>query len=141
LLQLQHVAACNALHRVEGRMARWLLQIHDRVADDVLPLTQEALAQLLGVRRTTVTLTMSKLRAAGAIRSDRRGFVEVDRTRLEGVACECCALMERRIDRMSCQELSAPRLARALFPESSFVTSGEAGEDRAEIKASSLVRK
>ena len=141
LLQLQHVAACNALHRVEGRMARWLLQIHDRVPDDALPLTQEALAQLLGVRRTTVTLTMSKLRVAGAIRSDRRGFVEVDRTRLESVACECYALMQRRIDRISCQELSAPRLALALLQESSFVTSGEAGEDRAEIKAASPVRK
>ncbi|WP_354141369.1 Crp/Fnr family transcriptional regulator [Bradyrhizobium sp. LB11.1] len=140
LLQLQHVAACNALHRVEGRMARWLLQIHDRVPDDVLSLTQEALAQLLGVRRTTVTLTMSKLRAAGAIMSDRRGLVEVDRARLDGMACECYALMQSRIDRMSCQELSAPRLALALFQESSFVTSGEAGEDRAEIKAASPVR-
>lgn len=140
LLQLQHVAACNALHRVEGRMARWLLQIHDRVPDDVLPLTQEALAQLLGVRRTTVTLTMSKLRAAGAISSDRRGFVEVDRARLESRACECYALMQRRIDHMSCQDLSAPRLALARFQESSFVTSGEAGEGRAEIKAASPVR-
>src|SRR5258705_4055477 len=63
--------------------------LHDRVSDDVLPLTQEALAQLLGVRRTTVTPTMSKLRAAGAIRSDRRGFVEIDRARLDSVACEC----------------------------------------------------
>jgi len=66
----------------------------------VLPLTQEALAQLLGVRRTTVTPTMSKLRAAGAIRSDRRGFVEIDRARLDSVACECYAPMQRRIDRM-----------------------------------------
>ncbi|SIO40262.1 cAMP-binding domain of CRP or a regulatory subunit of cAMP-dependent protein kinases [Bradyrhizobium erythrophlei] len=132
LLQLQHVAACNALHRVDGRMARWLLQLHDRVPDDLLPLTQEALAQLLGVRRTTVTLTMSKLRAAGAIPSDRRGFVEVDRARLESVACECYALMQRRIDRMYCQELSAPQPALAPFRESSIVASDEAG---AEFKA------
>jgi CRP-like cAMP-binding protein len=125
LLQLQHVAACNALHRVDGRMARWLLQLHDRVPDDVLPLTQETLAQLLGVRRTTVTLTMNKLRAAGAIPSDRRGLVEVDRARLESVACECYGLMQRRIDRMSCQELSAPQ---APFRESSAVTSDEASE-------------
>jgi len=127
LLQLQHVAACNALHRVDGRMARWLLQIHDRVPDDVLPLTQEALAQLLGVRRTTATLTMSS-----AIPSDRRGFVEVDRARLESVACECYALMQRRIDRMYCQELSAPQPALAPFRESSIVASDEAG---AEFKA------
>jgi CRP-like cAMP-binding protein len=63
--------------------------LHDRVPDDVLPLTQEPLAQLLGVRWTTVTPMMSKLRAAGAIRSDRRGFVEIDRARLDSAACEC----------------------------------------------------
>ncbi|WWP80448.1 helix-turn-helix domain-containing protein [Bradyrhizobium sp. 26S5] len=72
-------------------------------------MTQEALAQLLGVRRTTVTLTMSNLRAAGAIPSDRRGFVEIDRARLESVACDCYALMQRTIDRMYCQELSEPQ--------------------------------
>jgi CRP-like cAMP-binding protein len=105
LLQLQHVAACNALHRVDRRMARWLLQLHDRVSDNLLPVTQEALAELLGVRRTTVTLTMTKLRAAGAIPSDRRGFVEIDRSGLESVACDCYALMQRRIDRIYCQEL------------------------------------
>jgi len=107
LLQLQHVAACNALHRVDGRMARWLLQLHVRVPDDMLPVTQEALAQLLGVRRTTVTLTMSKLREVGAVPSDRRGFVEIDRARLEKAACHCYALMQRTIDQMYCEELAA----------------------------------
>lgn len=125
LLQLQHVAACNALHRVEGRMARWLLQLHDRVPNDRLPVTQEALAQLLGVRRTTVTLTMSKLRAAGAVPSDRRGFVEIDRARLERVACDCHALMQDRIDRMYCQELSEPQPALAPFRGSSIVAGVE----------------
>jgi CRP-like cAMP-binding protein len=123
LLQLQHVAACNALHRVDGRMARWLLQLHDRVLDDLLPVTQEALAQLLGVRRTTVNLTMSKLREAGAVRSDRRGFVEIDRARLERVACDCYALMQRKIDRMYCQELEAPQPTYAPFRERAFVAS------------------
>jgi CRP-like cAMP-binding protein len=117
LLQLQHVAACNALHLVDGRMARWLLQLHDRVPNDLLPVTQEALAQLLGVRRTTATLTMSKLRAAGAVPSDRRGFIEIDRVRLERVACDCYALMQDKIDRMYCQELSAPQPVLAPFPE------------------------
>jgi CRP-like cAMP-binding protein len=129
LLQLQHVAACNALHRVDGRMARWLLQLHDRVPDDLLPVTQDALAQLLGVRRTTVTLTMSKLRAAGAVPSDRRGFVEIDRARLESVACDCYALMQRKIDRMYCQELSAPQPALAPFRESSIFAFDEAGAE------------
>ena len=136
LLQLQHVAACNALHRVDGRMARWLLQLHDRVPGNLLPVTQEALAQLLGVRRTTVTLTMSKLRAAGAIPSDRRGFVEINRARLESVACDCYRLMQRRIDRMYCQELSAPQPAPAPFRERSAFD--EAG---AESRARSRERK
>ncbi len=141
LLQLQHVAACNALHRVDGRMARWLLQLHDRVPHDVLPLTQEALAQLLGVRRTTVTLTMSKLRAGGAIRSDRRGLIEVDRRQLDSMSCECYALMQRRIDRIYCEELSPRRVALAMSQESSIFTSDEAGEDRAEVQAASRERK
>jgi len=141
LLQLQHVAACNALHRVDGRMARWLLQLHDRVPHDVLPLTQEALAQLLGVRRTTVTLTMSKLRAGGAIRSERRGLIEVDRTQLDSMACECYALMQRRIDRMYCEELSIPGLEQAMSQEGSLPGSDQAAEDRAEIKAAWSERK
>lgn len=124
LLQLQHVAACNALHLVDGRMARWLLQLHDRVHDDRLPVTQEALAQLLGVRRTTVTVTMNKLRAAGAVPSDRRGFVEINRARLESVACDCYALMQCTIDRMYCQELSAPQPALAPFRETTGVSQG-----------------
>ncbi|WP_407179270.1 Crp/Fnr family transcriptional regulator [Bradyrhizobium sp. STM 3562] len=134
LLQLQHVAACNALHRVDRRMARWLLQLHDRIPDDVLPLTQETLAQLLGVRRPTVTLIVSKLRAARAISSDRRGFVEIDRARLESAACECYALMQGRIDRMYCQELSTPQPDLAPFRESSAGASDEAGKAGAQFK-------
>src|SRR5258708_40241459 len=87
-MQFQHVAACNALHPVEARMARWLLHIRDRIDGNAISLTQEALSQLLGVRRTTVTLVVGKLRASGAVRSDRRGFVEIDRPRREETACE-----------------------------------------------------
>jgi len=89
LMQLQHVSACNALHPVEARIARWLLHIHDRIDGNVIPLTQVALSELLGVRRTTVTLVVRKLRALGALRSARRGLVEIDRPRLDEVACEC----------------------------------------------------
>src|SRR6202047_229661 len=88
LMQFQHVAACNALHSVEARLARWLLHIHVRIDGDVLPLTQEALSQLLGVGRTTVTGVVCEFRVSGAIRSDRRGLIEIDRTRLEEAACE-----------------------------------------------------
>ena len=107
LMQLNSVAACNAVHPVECRMARWLLEIHDRVGDGRIQLTQEALAQLLGVRRPTVTLMMRRLRAAGGILSDRRGMLEIDRGRIEKIACECYAVMRHRLDRLYDEELMA----------------------------------
>jgi CRP-like cAMP-binding protein len=100
LVQLQRGGACNAVHPVQARMARWLLHICDRTDDDVLPLTQEALSQILGVRRSTVTLLMRNLRASGAIRSDRRGHIEIDRTRLAAAACECHDTMRHEVERI-----------------------------------------
>ena len=127
LLQLQHAVACNALHPVERRAARWLLELHDRVGDEMLPLTQEVLAQLLGVRRTTVTQTMSRLRAAGAIKSDRRGWVEIDRARLESAACECYGVMQGMLDHTYDRELSKPPGAVALSQENSMVAEIDGG--------------
>ena len=98
LAQFQHTAACNALHTVEARLARWLLQVHDRADGDVLALTQETLSEMLGVRRPTVTHVVRRLRASGAIRSNRRSFIEIDRPRLEAAACECYRLMRRRLE-------------------------------------------
>jgi CRP-like cAMP-binding protein len=100
LVQFQLGAACNALHPVQARMARWLLQLRDRIDHDVLPLTQETLSQILGVRRTTVTLVMRNLRASGAIRSDRRGQIEVDRSRLAAAACECHSTMRLEVEQI-----------------------------------------
>lgn len=107
--QLQHVAACNALHPVEQRMARWLLYLHDHVHGDEVPVTQEALAELLGVRRPTVTLVASRLKASGVIRSNRRGAIEVDRPRLEAASCECYKVMAARIDRIISRHAPKPR--------------------------------
>ena len=97
---IQLGSACNALHPVEARMARWLLQLRDCVDHDVLPLTQQALSQILGVRRTTVTLLMRKLRARGAIRSERRGLIEIDPVRLSAAACECHNAMHLEVEEM-----------------------------------------
>jgi CRP-like cAMP-binding protein len=108
LIQFQLGAACNALHPVEARMARWLLHLRDRIDHDVLPLTQNALSQMLGVRRTTVTLLMGNLRASGAIRSDRRGQIEIDRSRLAAAACECHGNM-----RLEVEEIFSPSTARS----------------------------
>jgi CRP-like cAMP-binding protein len=100
LMQFQHVAACNGLHPVEARVARWLLHLHDRTEGNVLSLTQETLSQLLGVRRTTVTLEVAKLRNLGAIRSNRRGLIEIDRGRLKQASCECYDIMRRQTDQI-----------------------------------------
>src|SRR4030088_3471251 len=108
LMQFQHVAACNALHPVQARMARWLLHIHDRIDGNAIPLTQEALSHLLGVRRTTVTLVVQKLRASGAVRSNRRGLVEIDRPRLEEATCQCYEIMRRNFDRIIPPDTTKP---------------------------------
>lgn len=101
LMQFQHVSGCNGLHSVEARMARWLLHLHDRTeGNNILSLTQETLSQLLGVRRTTVTQVIAKLRALGAIRSARRGLVEIDRARLEEATCECYDIIRGATDRI-----------------------------------------
>jgi DNA-binding transcriptional MocR family regulator len=112
-MQFQHVAACNALHSVEARMARWLLHIRDRIDGKAISLTQETLSQLLGVRRTTVTHVVQKLRASGAIRSDRRGLVEIDRPRLEKAACECYEVMRCKFDQIFPLDTTKPRIQAA----------------------------
>src|SRR5262249_47750494 len=74
--QIQQAVACNALHGLEARLCRWLLQTHDCMDGDTIPLTQEFLAQMLGVRRTTVTIAARLLQSAGFIRY-RRGLIQV----------------------------------------------------------------
>jgi CRP-like cAMP-binding protein len=97
LAQVQQTAACNALHPLECRLARWLLQTRDRIDSDVLPLTQEFLSQMLGVRRTTVTLVARQLEQAGVIQNRRGRIVVTDRKGLEDLACECYAVVRDQI--------------------------------------------
>ena len=81
-------AACNRLHTTEQRLARWLLQVRDRIDSDVFHLTQEFLGHMLGVRRPTVTLATAELERAGLI-SHRRGRIRIlDGAGLETAACE-----------------------------------------------------
>jgi CRP-like cAMP-binding protein len=100
-LRLAHQAvACNLLHSVEQRMGRWLLKTQDRVRGDTFLLTHEALAEMLGARRQTVTVAAGALQAAGLI-SYRRGVVRVlDRDRLRAVACECYGVMRELYERL-----------------------------------------
>jgi hypothetical protein len=98
--QISQQVACNGLHSVEERCARWMLLTADRVGVDEFPLTQEFLAQMLGVRRPSVTLVEGTLQQAGLIRS-RRGRVEItDRSGLEGASCECYGVLREVFDRL-----------------------------------------
>jgi CRP-like cAMP-binding protein len=81
--------ACNAVHSVEQRLARWLLMARDRMGRDDFPLTQEFVAMMLGASRPTVTIVAGTLQKAGLIKY-RRGHVTIlDRERLEAASCEC----------------------------------------------------
>jgi CRP-like cAMP-binding protein len=89
-------AACNRMHTVESRMARWLLMTHDRVQADDFPLTQEFLGQMLGVQRPTVNIAGSTLQRAGLIKYSRGRITVVDRKGLESSACECYAHLQKQ---------------------------------------------
>jgi CRP-like cAMP-binding protein len=96
--QVEQSVACNAVHHVDARLARWLLQTGDRVGAAIVPLTQEYLAVMLGVQRTTVSGSAAALRDAGLIRYSR-GRVEVlDRPGLERKACECYVVCRQIFD-------------------------------------------
>ncbi len=96
-MQIAQVAACNRVHPVEERLARWLLMCADRAGLHRLPLTQDLLGQMLGTRRASVTIAAAILHRAGSI-DYRRGEVEiVDRRKLEATSCVCYRLIQQQI--------------------------------------------
>ena len=104
-MQATHVAACNRLHEVDERLARWLLMSQDRLGGDIVPLTQEFLAHMLGTRRASVTVAAGILQKAGFI-TYNRGSVRIDdRSGLEDAACECYASIKQQTEKWE-KELS-----------------------------------
>jgi CRP-like cAMP-binding protein len=93
--EAQQLAACNAIHDASSRLCRWLLQSADHINALQLPLTQEFLAQMLGVRRTTVTLLAQELQKRGAVRYSRGKVTILSRKMLEDGACECYEVVQR----------------------------------------------
>src|SRR5258708_1610058 len=89
LRQILYAAACNRIHTMEERCARWLLMTHDRAGEDTFPLTQEFLSHMLGVRRATVNVATGMLKKAGFIRYVRGKITVMDRPGLESAACDC----------------------------------------------------
>ncbi|PWW22729.1 CRP-like cAMP-binding protein [Geodermatophilus normandii] len=101
MVLLAQNVACNRAHRTEERCARWLLQTRDRVGADQFPLTQEFLAQMLGVRRGTVSLTASVLQAAGTIRYTRGVITVLDADALHRAACACYDIVQEQFQRLT----------------------------------------
>ena len=93
-LQVTQIATCNRLHEVDERLARWLLMTQDRIGSDDLPLTQEFLGQMLGTRRSSVSVSAGSLQKAGLIVYTRGAVTILNRRRLEEAACDCYGLLQ-----------------------------------------------
>ena len=98
--QLHQAAACGACHGLEQRLSRWLLECSDRVGSNV-HLTQSVLAEMLGARRTSVTLVAGSLQSSGAIKYSRGVIHIMDRPALEASACECYRMIRQRADHLA----------------------------------------
>ena len=93
-MQSTQLAACNRLHDVEERLARWLLMSHDRIGTDTMPLTQEFLGQMLGTRRSSVSMAAKVLQKAGMITYTRGNVTIVDKRKLAKTACDCYEIIQ-----------------------------------------------
>jgi CRP-like cAMP-binding protein len=100
LAQAQQVAACNVVHGLEQRLCRWLAYARDLIRSDTLPLTQDSLAQMLGVRRSSLTLAAQRLQEMGTI-DYRRGVIHIrDVEQLQHAACECYQTTNERLNQL-----------------------------------------
>ena len=97
LEQVMVSVACNGAHNIKQRLARWLLMMRDRSDSDALPITQDLLAEMLGVQRPTVTNAARELESVGLIERGRRQITIIDRQRLIEASCECYQLVRKRV--------------------------------------------
>ncbi|EAZ91153.1 Crp/Fnr family transcriptional regulator [Crocosphaera chwakensis] len=100
ITQVSQTAACNRQHKIQKRLARWLLSVYDCVLSDELPLTQEFIANMLGTRRSGVTTAANILQEAGIIRYSRGKITILDQEELENAACECYRLIQDEFIRL-----------------------------------------
>jgi len=96
LYQSQQNSACHALHSLDARLCRWILQAQDTLGTQPIELTQEFLSHILGVQRTSVSLAAHRMQAAGFIQYTRGKITIVDRAALEECACDCYGLIKKR---------------------------------------------
>jgi CRP-like cAMP-binding protein len=97
--EVTQIAACNRLHDVEERLARWLLMSQDRIRSNELPLTQEFLSQMLGARRCSVSVAATSLERAGLIHQNRGRVSIINRAELENACCECYGVIQQQLQR------------------------------------------
>ena len=119
LIQAQQSAACNAYHSVEARLSRWLLRMHDLFDSNKLPLTQGFLAQMIGVRRNSVSLVAHTLQQAGLIRYSRGHIDIINLEGLKETACECYETVKMR-----CESILNPDINHLLGPRETFKAAG-----------------
>jgi len=100
ITQMAQTAVCNRHHAIEQQLCRWLLLSLDRLSSNELSMTQELIANMLGVRREGVTEAAGKLQAAGLIHYNRGKIIVIDRPGLEALACECYSVVKRETDRL-----------------------------------------
>lgn len=100
ITQMSQTAVCNRLHSVDQQLCRWLLLSHDRLDSNELTMTQELIANMLGVRREGVTVAAGHLQAAGLIHYNRGKITISDRTGLEARACECYQVVRNEFERL-----------------------------------------
>jgi len=118
ITQMTQTAVCNRHHGVDQQLCRWLLLSMDRLASDRLVMTQELIANMLGVRREGVTEAAGKLQAEGLIEYSRGKIRVLDRPRLEARVCECYAVVKKEYDRLLPEMAAAYRSA--AFPPQAF---------------------
>jgi CRP-like cAMP-binding protein len=100
ITQISQTAVCNRLHSVEQQLCRWLLLSHDRLESDELVMTQELIANMLGVRREGVTVAAGHLQDAGAITYNRGHIKILERAKLESIVCECYRVVRLEFERL-----------------------------------------
>jgi len=101
ITQMSQTAVCNRHHSIDQQLCRWLLLSLDRLPDNRLTMTQELIANMLGVRREGVTEAAGKLQKLGVIEYHRGHITVIDRSRLEALCCECYAVVKRETDRLA----------------------------------------
>ena len=112
IAQTGQIAVCNRYHSLEQRLCRWILSCLDRLPSNELTMTQELIAEMLGVRRVGVTEAVGKLQEAGLIHCSRGHIAVLDRPRLEARVCECYAVVRRANDRLLTGYRRSPRRVR-----------------------------